>query len=106
MAAFRAGYTPKNSPVLVATISPAKIAHNFTGAGIPITIVGDQVIRGLGSTASPWAKVDEALKRAGYALPSTATPDDEAGMIGTRQFERVISAAHKAHAKVLARHLM
>jgi mycoredoxin len=46
------------------------------GTGIPVTIVGDQVIRGLSSTASTWAKVDDALKRAGYSLPSTSTPDD------------------------------
>jgi glutaredoxin len=46
------------------------------GTGIPVTIVGDQVIRGLSSTASTWAKVDDALKRAGYVLPSTAISDD------------------------------
>jgi len=46
------------------------------GTGIPVTIVGDQVIRGLSSTASTWAKVDDALKRAGYVLPSTAIPHD------------------------------
>jgi mycoredoxin len=46
------------------------------GTGIPITIVGDQVIRGLSSTASTWAKVDDALKRAGYVPPSTAISDD------------------------------
>jgi glutaredoxin len=45
------------------------------GTGIPITIVGDQVIRGLGRE-SPWAKVDAALKTAGYALPSVTAHDD------------------------------
>jgi len=39
-------------------------------------IVGDQVIRGLSSTGSTWAKVDDALKRAGYVLPPTAISDD------------------------------
>jgi glutaredoxin len=46
------------------------------GTGIPITIVGDQVIRGLSSNGSTWAKVDGALKRAGYVPPSTAISDD------------------------------
>jgi glutaredoxin len=46
------------------------------GTGVPVTIVGDQVIRGLGTTASPWDKVDRALKTAGYALPEVATSDD------------------------------
>jgi mycoredoxin len=40
------------------------------GTGIPVTIVGDQVIRGLGKE-SPWGKVDAALKTAGYVLPAT-----------------------------------
>jgi hypothetical protein len=44
--------------------------------GIPVTIVGDQVIRGLSSTGSTWAKVDDALKRAGFVLPSTPVSDD------------------------------
>jgi mycoredoxin len=46
------------------------------GTGIPVTIVGDQVIRGLSSTGSTWAKVDDVLKRAGYVLPPTAISDD------------------------------
>lgn len=46
------------------------------GTGIPVTIVGNQVIRGLSSTGSTWAKVDDALKRAGYAQPSTAVADE------------------------------
>jgi len=46
------------------------------GTGIPVTIVGDQVIRGLSSTGSTWAKVDDALKRAGFEPPSTAISDD------------------------------
>jgi mycoredoxin len=44
------------------------------GTGIPVTIVGDQVIRGLG-TESPWEKVDAALKTAGYVLPATTYDD-------------------------------
>jgi glutaredoxin len=45
------------------------------GTGVPITIVGDQVIRGLG-TATPWEKVDRVLKTAGYVLPAVITHDD------------------------------
>ena len=45
------------------------------GTGVPVTIVGDQVIRGLGPTV-PWEKVDRALVTAGYALPAVATQDD------------------------------
>ena len=45
------------------------------GTGVPITIVGDQVIRGLGTT-TPWEKVDRALKTAGYVLPAVTTLDD------------------------------
>ncbi|HWS61177.1 MAG TPA: glutaredoxin domain-containing protein [Steroidobacteraceae bacterium] len=45
------------------------------GTGIPVTIVGDQVIRGLGKE-SPWGKVDAALKSAGYVLPADTAHDD------------------------------
>jgi hypothetical protein len=45
------------------------------GTGVPVTIVGDQVIRGLGRTA-PWEKVDAALKTAGYQLPAVIPRDD------------------------------
>ena len=45
------------------------------GTGIPITIVGDKVIRGLGTEQLPWGKVDAALQTAGYVLPA-ATDDD------------------------------
>jgi hypothetical protein len=34
------------------------------GTGIPITIVGHQIIRG-----TKWEKVDAALQQAGYRLP-------------------------------------
>lgn len=45
------------------------------GTGIPITIVGDKVIRGLGTQQSPWGKVDAALQTAGYVLPTTTYGD-------------------------------
>src|SRR5258708_8693815 len=45
------------------------------GSGVPVTIVGDQVIRGLGRTA-PWERVDTALKTAGYELPAVTAHDD------------------------------
>ena len=50
------------------------------GTGIPITVVGQHVIRGLGKTAK-WERVDAALKQAGYPVapemhPGTAaTPE-------------------------------
>ena len=44
-------------------------AHRaVNGRGIPITIVGDQVIRGLGEPGRQWSRVDAALKNAGIAL--------------------------------------
>jgi glutaredoxin len=45
------------------------------GTGVPVTIVGDQAIRGLGTT-TPWEKVDRVLKTAGYVLPAVTTNDD------------------------------
>jgi glutaredoxin len=45
------------------------------GTGIPVTIVGDKVIRGLGTEQSPWGKVDAALQTAGYVLPATTYDD-------------------------------
>lgn len=45
--------------------------RSLHGNGTPITIVGKQVIRGLGSATTPWSTVDDALKRAGYPLPTT-----------------------------------
>jgi glutaredoxin len=36
------------------------------GTGVPITIVGQQVIRGVGRPEARWATVDGALKDAGY----------------------------------------
>jgi hypothetical protein len=38
------------------------------GTGVPVTIVGGQVIRGPGKS-SDWEKVDSALKMAGYTVP-------------------------------------
>src|SRR5215831_6309467 len=38
-AAFRAGYTPKNTPTLAATLSPAKTAQSLIDEGIPIRAV-------------------------------------------------------------------
>ena len=46
------------------------------GTGVPVTIVGDQVIRGLGAEASPWGKVDNALKRVGYVFPAVGASDN------------------------------
>jgi len=46
------------------------------GHGVPVTIVGDQVIRGLGTEPSRWGKVDGALRTAGYALPADSARDD------------------------------
>jgi mycoredoxin len=43
--------------------------------GVPVTIVGEHVIRGLGTDDAPWAKVDAALIAAGYRLPSPTTHD-------------------------------
>jgi len=43
--------------------------------GVPVTIVGDRVIHGLGSKDAPWAKVDAALTTAGYRFPRS-TPRD------------------------------
>jgi glutaredoxin len=42
------------------------------GTGIPITIVGREVIRGTGSVAGGrrWEKIDRALLKAGYDLPA------------------------------------
>jgi hypothetical protein len=37
------------------------------GTGIPITIVGQHVIRGAGKSGK-WEKIDAALKEAGYIL--------------------------------------
>jgi glutaredoxin len=45
------------------------------GTGVPVTIVGHQVIRGLGTT-TPWEKVDRVLKTAGYELSAVTTHDD------------------------------
>jgi mycoredoxin len=45
------------------------------GTGVPVTIVGNQVIRGLGRTA-PWERVDTALKTAGYELPAVNARGD------------------------------
>ena len=42
------------------------------GTGIPITVVGQQVIRGLGKTAK-WETVDAALKQAGYPVAPEAS---------------------------------
>jgi glutaredoxin len=38
------------------------------GTGIPITVVGNQVIRGVAREGSQWQRVDDALKKAGYTL--------------------------------------
>lgn len=38
------------------------------GTGVPITVVGNQVIRGLAREGSDWANVDNALTKAGYVL--------------------------------------
>jgi glutaredoxin len=46
------------------------------GRGIPITIVGDQVIRGLGKKPARWESLDNALRHAGYALSPPGTPND------------------------------
>lgn len=53
------------------TTEGSRAFTSLHGNGTPITIVGSQVIRGLGSATSPWATVDDALKRAGYSLPTT-----------------------------------
>jgi glutaredoxin len=37
--------------------------------GVPVTIVGDKVIRGVGKPGSQWVEVDSALRKAGYVLP-------------------------------------
>jgi glutaredoxin len=40
------------------------------GTGVPITVVGDQVIRGVGrDDGLPWRTIDSALTRAGYDAP-------------------------------------
>lgn len=44
------------------------------GTGIPITIVGQHVIRGSGKTGH-WEKVDAALKEAGYPLTPETPPE-------------------------------
>jgi glutaredoxin len=46
------------------------------GRGIPITIVGDQVIRGLGKKPARWESLDNALRHAGYSLPPPGIPND------------------------------
>lgn len=40
------------------------------GRGVPVTIVGDEVIRGLGKEGATWEKVDRALRKAGYLIPA------------------------------------
>jgi mycoredoxin len=41
------------------------------GTGVPITIVGRQVIRGVGHAEERWSHIDAALRNAGYSLPAT-----------------------------------
>jgi glutaredoxin len=48
------------------------------GTGIPITVVGQHVIRGLGKKAR-WEKVDAALEQAGYPLAPERHPGTAAG---------------------------
>jgi hypothetical protein len=36
------------------------------GTGVPITIVGQQVIRGVGRPEARWSAIDGALREAGY----------------------------------------
>jgi len=44
------------------------------GTGVPITIVGNQVLRGAGKAgAAPWEKVDRALVGAGYPVAGVAS---------------------------------
>jgi glutaredoxin len=42
------------------------------GSGVPITIVGDQVIRGVGREPARWRRLDEHLLRAGYSPATNA----------------------------------
>ena len=46
--------------------------HSVRGTGIPITIVGSQVIRGVGRPDVRWRSIDGALSAAGYDVPSAA----------------------------------
>jgi glutaredoxin len=39
------------------------------GSGVPITVVGDEVIRGIGRDGVLWRSIDTALTRAGYNAP-------------------------------------
>jgi mycoredoxin len=55
------------------------------GTGIPITVVGQQVIRGLGKTAK-WETVDAALKQAGYPVAPEAHPGTAAAPDSPDQF--------------------
>lgn len=40
--------------------------NSVRGTGVPITIVGDQVIRGVGRDGMRWGRIDDALLTAGY----------------------------------------
>jgi mycoredoxin len=42
------------------------------GRGVPITIVGSQVIRGVGLPDERWKRIDSALLAAGYEIPGAA----------------------------------
>ena len=58
------------------------------GTGIPITVVGQHVIHGLGEKAK-WEKVDAALKQAGYPLapeihPGVAADPDSGDQLSPR----------------------
>jgi glutaredoxin len=44
------------------------------GSGVPVTIVGQQVIRGVGRGEALWSKVDAALVQAGYPIPPKPRP--------------------------------
>jgi mycoredoxin len=46
--------------------------NSVRGRGVPITIVGSQVIRGVGLPDERWKRIDSALLAAGYEIPGAA----------------------------------
>jgi mycoredoxin len=52
--------------------------NSVRGGGVPITIVGSQVIRGVGRPDVRWRSIDGALSAAGYDLPSASQAGGQA----------------------------
>lgn len=44
------------------------------GTGIPITIIGDKVIRGVGTRWNDWSNIDGALEAAGHTITPSVEP--------------------------------